>query len=119
MYVYVCMYVYIHVCMYVYIYVCMYTYMYVYMYTYMYVYMYVCIHVCMYTYIYIYTLPYVLQTPAAIRPQTARIPSPKDLIAHTQAIMQNALIKKQLEDQKERFLKKQQERYYLLQNIFL
>lgn len=40
-----------------------------------------------------------------------RVPSPQDLIAHTQAIMQNALIKKQLEDQKERFLKKQHERY--------
>ncbi|XP_046582774.1 LOW QUALITY PROTEIN: eukaryotic translation initiation factor 4E transporter-like [Haliotis rubra] len=48
---------------------------------------------------------------ANIRPQSvARVPSPQELIAHTQAIMQSALIKKQLEDQKERFLKKQQER---------
>ncbi|KAK6189891.1 hypothetical protein SNE40_001863 [Patella caerulea] len=39
-----------------------------------------------------------------------RIPSPQELIAHNQAILQSALIKKQLEDQKERFLKKQQDR---------
>ena len=36
-----------------------------------------------------------------------RVPSPQELIVHTQAIMQNALIKKQLEDQKERYLKRQ------------
>ncbi|CAH1801593.1 unnamed protein product, partial [Owenia fusiformis] len=41
------------------------------------------------------------------RSPVPRVPSPQELIAHTQAIMQNALIKKQLEDQKERFLKKQ------------
>lgn len=60
----------------------------------------------------------VLQTASAnIRPQSvARVPSPQELIAHTQAIMQSALIKKQLEDQKERFLKKQQERYVQLNN---
>jgi translation initiation factor 4E transporter len=39
----------------------------------------------------------------------ARVPSPQELVYHTQAIMQNALIKKQLEDQKERFMKKQQQ----------
>ncbi len=39
-------------------------------------------------------------------PVLQRVPSPQELRAHTQAIMQNALIKKQLEDQKERFLKK-------------
>ena len=43
-------------------------------------------------------------------PVMARVPSPQELIVHTQAIMQNALIKKQLEDQKERFLKKQQDK---------
>ena len=47
----------------------------------------------------------VLQRPGL--PQ--RVPSPQELVAHTQAIMQSALIKKQLEDQKERFLKRQQE----------
>ncbi|XP_061162294.1 eukaryotic translation initiation factor 4E transporter-like isoform X2 [Saccostrea echinata] len=48
---------------------------------------------------------------ATIRPPVVpRVPSPQELIAHTQAIMQTALLKKQLEDQKERFIKKQQER---------
>lgn len=48
---------------------------------------------------------------ATIRPPLVpRVPSPQELIAHTQAIMQTALLKKQLEDQKERFIKKQQER---------
>ncbi|XP_048729032.2 eukaryotic translation initiation factor 4E transporter-like isoform X3 [Ostrea edulis] len=48
---------------------------------------------------------------ATIRPPVVpRVPSPQELIAHTQAIMQTALLKKQLEDQKERFMKKQQER---------
>ncbi|XP_064618979.1 eukaryotic translation initiation factor 4E transporter-like isoform X2 [Lineus longissimus] len=42
-------------------------------------------------------------------PVLARVPSPQELVYHTQAIMQNALIKKQLEDQKERFMKKQQQ----------
>lgn len=41
-------------------------------------------------------------------PSLARVPSPQELVFHTQAIMQNALIKKQLEEQKERFNKKQQ-----------
>ncbi|CAG2251461.1 EIF4ENIF1 [Mytilus edulis] len=46
----------------------------------------------------------------SIRPPVIhRGPSPQELIAHTQAIMQTALLKKQLEDQKERFMKKQQE----------
>lgn len=44
-------------------------------------------------------------------PVMQRVPSPQELRAHTQAIMQNALIKKQLEDQKERFLKRQQDGY--------
>ena len=39
-----------------------------------------------------------------------RVPSPQELVAHTQAILQTALIKRKLEDQKERYLKKQQER---------
>ena len=52
-----------------------------------------------------------LQSTATIRPPVIpRQPSPQELIAHTQAIMQTALLKKQLEDQKERFLKKQQDR---------
>ena len=46
----------------------------------------------------------VLQTSPVLK----RVPSPQELIVHTQAIMQNALLKKQLEDQKERFLKRQQ-----------
>ncbi|XP_052798817.1 uncharacterized protein LOC128230525 isoform X2 [Mya arenaria] len=50
-------------------------------------------------------------TQNTIRPPLVpRQPSPQELIVHTQAILQNALIKKQLEDQKERFYKKQQER---------
>ena len=53
-----------------------------------------------------------LQTSNTIRPPSIpRVPSPQELIAHTQAIMQTALLKKQLEDQKERFIKKQQERF--------
>jgi len=47
------------------------------------------------------------------------VPSPQELIVHTQAILQNALIKKQLEDQKERFYKKQQERYFTLYFVML
>ncbi|XP_052245299.1 eukaryotic translation initiation factor 4E transporter-like isoform X2 [Dreissena polymorpha] len=53
------------------------------------------------------------QTPGSVNsirpPAVPRVPSPQELIVHTQAILQNALIKKQLEDQKERFYKKQQE----------
>ncbi|XP_052074666.1 eukaryotic translation initiation factor 4E transporter-like isoform X2 [Mytilus californianus] len=52
-----------------------------------------------------------MSSTASIRPPVVhRGPSPQELIAHTQAIMQTALLKKQLEDQKERFMKKQQER---------
>ncbi|XP_076108608.1 uncharacterized protein LOC143076653 isoform X1 [Mytilus galloprovincialis] len=52
-----------------------------------------------------------MSSTASIRPPVIhRGPSPQELIAHTQAIMQTALLKKQLEDQKERFMKKQQER---------
>ncbi|KAK3609766.1 hypothetical protein CHS0354_022625 [Potamilus streckersoni] len=55
--------------------------------------------------------PTTLTTTATIRPPSVpRVPSPQELIAHTQAILQNALIKRQLEDQKERFYKRQQER---------
>ena len=43
-------------------------------------------------------------------PVIPRVPSPQELIVHTQAIMQNALLKRQLEDQKERFIRKQQDR---------
>lgn len=38
----------------------------------------------------------------------ARVPSPQELRAHTQQIMQNALIKKKLEEQKENFRKRQE-----------
>ncbi|XP_074643691.1 uncharacterized protein LOC141900609 isoform X2 [Tubulanus polymorphus] len=49
-------------------------------------------------------------SPTSLRPSVLpRVPSPQELVFHTQAIMQNALIKKQLEDQKERFIKKQQQ----------
>ena len=52
-----------------------------------------------------------MSSTSTIRPPVIhRGPSPQELIAHTQAIMQTALLKKQLEDQKERFMKKQQER---------
>lgn len=36
-----------------------------------------------------------------------RIPSPRELQFHTQSIMQNALIKKKLEEQRENFRKRQ------------
>ena len=62
-----------------------------------------------YTYLIIH-----FQSTSTIRPPVIhRGPSPQELIAHTQAIMQTALLKKQLEDQKERFMKKQQERLVL------
>ncbi|PVD31744.1 hypothetical protein C0Q70_07162 [Pomacea canaliculata] len=52
-----------------------------------------------------------LTTTSGMRsPVLQRVPSPQELVAHTQAILQNALIKRKLEDQKERYLKKQQER---------
>ncbi|XP_021371115.1 nuclear receptor coactivator 6-like isoform X2 [Mizuhopecten yessoensis] len=51
-----------------------------------------------------------LTSTATIRPPVVpRVPSPQELIAHTQAIMQTALLKKQLEDQRERFIRKQQD----------
>lgn len=37
-----------------------------------------------------------------------RIPSPRELQFHTQSIMQNALIKKKLEEQRENFRKRQE-----------
>lgn len=37
-----------------------------------------------------------------------RIPSPRELQVHTQSIMQNALIKKKLEEQRENFRKRQE-----------
>ncbi|KAK2585472.1 hypothetical protein KPH14_010130 [Odynerus spinipes] len=36
-----------------------------------------------------------------------RVPSPRELVMHTQSIMQNALIKKKLEEQRENFRKRQ------------
>lgn len=38
-----------------------------------------------------------------------RIPSPRELQAHTQGIMQRALIKKKLEEQQENFRRKQEQ----------
>lgn len=38
----------------------------------------------------------------------ARIPSPRELAAHTQSIMQGALIKKKLEEQRENFRRRQE-----------
>lgn len=37
-----------------------------------------------------------------------RVPSPRELIAHTQQIMQTALIKKKLEEQRENYRKRQE-----------
>ena len=37
-----------------------------------------------------------------------RVPSPRELIVHTQNIMQSALIKKKLEEQRENFRKRQE-----------
>lgn len=38
-----------------------------------------------------------------------RIPSPRELQAHTQSIMQGALIKKKLEEQRENFRRRQEQ----------
>nr|KAG5691107.1 hypothetical protein BaRGS_030915 [Batillaria attramentaria] len=54
--------------------------------------------------------PTIVMKPPIAGPVLQRVPSPQELVAHTQAILQNALIKRKLEDQKERYLKKQQER---------
>ncbi|XP_077995170.1 uncharacterized protein LOC144448766 isoform X3 [Glandiceps talaboti] len=43
-------------------------------------------------------------TPQSRTPVIPRVPSPQDLVAHTQSIYQQALIKKQLEVQKEKYL---------------
>ena len=43
-------------------------------------------------------------------PVPPRVPSPQEISAHAQAVMFNALLKKQLQDQNERAVKKQQER---------
>lgn len=37
-----------------------------------------------------------------------RVPSPQELAAHTQTILQNALIKRKLEEQKENYRKRQE-----------
>ena len=37
-----------------------------------------------------------------------RVPSPQELAVHTQSILQNALIKRKLEEQKENFRKRQE-----------
>lgn len=44
--------------------------------------------------------------PPGSGPAGQRIPSPQDLVAHTQQIMQNALIKRKLEEQKESYRKR-------------
>ena len=44
-------------------------------------------------------------------PPAVRVPSPQELSQLAQSILQSALIKKQLEEQKERFARRQQERY--------
>ncbi|XP_072155534.1 uncharacterized protein [Bemisia tabaci] len=41
-------------------------------------------------------------------PGIQRVPSPRELVAHTQNILQSALIKKKLEEQKENFRKRQE-----------
>ena len=43
-------------------------------------------------------------------PPVVRVPSPQELSQLAQSILQSALIKKQLEEQKERFARRQQER---------
>lgn len=45
-----------------------------------------------------------------------RIPSPRELQVHTQSIMQNALIKKKLEEQRENFRKRQEMQQQQQQN---
>uniref|UniRef100_A0A2C9KJI6 Eukaryotic translation initiation factor 4E transporter n=1 Tax=Biomphalaria glabrata TaxID=6526 RepID=A0A2C9KJI6_BIOGL len=52
-----------------------------------------------------------MSSPSGLRsPVLPRVLSPQELSAHAQAVMQSALIKKQLQDQNERYMKKQQER---------
>ncbi|XP_059171703.1 uncharacterized protein LOC131952835 isoform X2 [Physella acuta] len=52
-----------------------------------------------------------MSSPSGLHsPVLPRVLSPQELSAHAQAVMQSALIKKQLQDQNERYLKKQQER---------
>ena len=48
-----------------------------------------------------------LLSPMAAAGQAARIPSPAELATHTQKILQQALIKKQLEVQREKFMAKE------------
>jgi len=52
----------------------------------------------------------VIQTRTGGTSPVMRVPSPQELSNLAQSILQNALIKKQLEEQKERFVRRQQER---------
>jgi len=53
---------------------------------------------------------YVMQNAGSPVPPVVRVPSPQELSQLAQSILQSALIKKQLEEQKERFARRQQER---------
>jgi len=53
----------------------------------------------------------VVQNANSPVPLAVRVPSPQELSQLAQSILQSALIKKQLEEQKERFARRQQERY--------
>lgn len=46
----------------------------------------------------------IFQNPVVLQ----RVPSPQELAVHTQSILQNALIKRKLEEQKENFRKRQE-----------
>ncbi|KAK7871270.1 hypothetical protein R5R35_007554 [Gryllus longicercus] len=49
-----------------------------------------------------------LRIPSPLNSVLPRVPSPRELIAHTQNIMQSALIKKKLEEQRENYRKRQE-----------
>ncbi|XP_054280145.1 eukaryotic translation initiation factor 4E transporter isoform X2 [Macrosteles quadrilineatus] len=49
-----------------------------------------------------------LRIPSPHGNMLQRVPSPRELVAHTQNILQNALLKKKLEEQKENFRKRQE-----------
>ena len=66
------------------------------------------------TYFMLYLWVYFMQNASSPVPPVVRVPSPQELSQLAQSILQSALIKKQLEEQKERFARRQQERYICL-----
>ena len=48
-------------------------------------------------------------SPATLAAASGRVPSPQELMVHTQQIMQNALIKRKLKEQEDSYRKRQQQ----------